>query len=339
MPENIPLLEPTVLRGVVEKLTTPEDLVLSSRVPRTPHAFPTATWDVISGSRSVARPNVPNSEAHIVPQLGMSQQSAAFIYLREKKVFTPTTLHWLRSPGTTSNRQRAEAAVLREVRDLNLRFDNFLEWALWQALTGRLILNGEDVKADIDYKLPTTHKPTISTSWATGTPVQLVDSVTALKQLVIRDGRVQPREAFATTSTMARVFRTFANSNASLLSDRAKDEYYRSGTLPGFLQLDWKLVDSSYDMDNGGQAGFVANDALFIGNYTDNRPIEVLEGPSADDEAPEGHTGKFSKTWKEKDPSARQYLIEWNVLPIITRPEQMVYVEDVAPGSDGGFVD
>jgi hypothetical protein len=39
----------------------------------------------------VAKPNVPNSEAHIVPRLGRSQEAASVIYLREKKVFDPTT--------------------------------------------------------------------------------------------------------------------------------------------------------------------------------------------------------------------------------------------------------
>jgi hypothetical protein len=31
----------------------------------------------------------------------------------------------------------------------------------------------------------------------------------------------------------------------------------------------------------------------------------LMVGPTADDEAPEGFTGKFAKTWKDKDPSAR----------------------------------
>ena len=49
-----------------------------------------------------------------------------------------------------------------------------------------------------------------------------------------------------------------------------------------------------------------------------------MVGPTADDEAPQGFTGKYAKTWKEKDPSARQYLLEWTLLPIVTRPEQML---------------
>src|SRR6187431_2637358 len=96
-----------------------------NRIDKTPHPFPSAQWDVIRGSRTIARPNVPNSEAHIVPQLGRETLAAAFIYLREKKVFSPTTLYWIRTPGDIA-KVNAERAVLRELGDLNRRFDNFV---------------------------------------------------------------------------------------------------------------------------------------------------------------------------------------------------------------------
>lgn len=327
---DIPLLQPVVLRGVVEKLTAPESMLMLNRIPKTPWPYPTATWDVIRGSRMVAKPNVPNSEAHIVPRLGRSQESASFIYLREKKVFEPTTLHWLRAPGQLAA-TNAEAAVMREVGDLNMRFDNFAELCIWRALTGTLTLDYPDVQASIDYKFAASHKPVTAVSWATATPAQIVADVTAWKRLVARDGRVQAKEAFTTEPTVRRIFDSFATGNASisLLSDRMKDSYYGTGTLPGFLGLDWGLNESVYELDDGTQTLFLADDSLLLGNFTDQRPIELMVGPTADDEAPENFTGKFAKTWKEKDPSARQYLLEWNILPVITRPEQIVYVADL----------
>lgn len=323
-----------VLRGVVEKFTAPESLVLFNKVPKFSWPFPSVTWDVIKGSRMVAKPNVPNSEAHIVPRLGRSQESAAFIYLREKKVFEPTTLHWLRTPGELAARN-AEQAVLREVSDLNQRFDNFAEYCLWQALRGRLVLDFEDVQADVDYKFPASHKPAPAASWATATPKQIVGDIRAWKRLILRDSRVPAKEAFATELTLTYIFDSFATTGSSnffggaLLSDRMKDQYYNSGTLPGFMGLQWNTVESIYEQDNGDNTMFVPDNALFIGNYTDQRPIELAEGPTADDEAPSHFTGKFAKTWKEKDPSARQYLLEWNLFPVITRPEQMIFVDDV----------
>lgn len=351
MPE-ISLLQPTVLRGVVERFTAPQSLEMLSRIPKTPHPFPTVQWEVIRGSRAVARPNVPNSEAHIVPRLGRSQESAAFIYLREKKVFEPTTLHWLRQAAnslTDLNKTQAEAAVMREVADLNQRFDNFAELCIWKSLTGNLVLDYPDVQANVDYKFLPSHKPFVGTSWATALPNQIVSDIRAMKRLVSKDGRVQAKEAYATELTMSYIFSAFAGTGAAnvnagvLLSDRMKDQYFQSGILPGFMGLDWKPQDAVYDStdaaytssptDPGQETGFIKDNALILGNLTDNRPIEMFIGPTADDEAPDGYTGKFAKTWKDKDPSARQYLLEWNILPVVTRPEQIVYVDDVTKTS------
>jgi hypothetical protein len=327
---DIALLEPVVIREVVQKLNIPENLVLSNRLPKTPYPYPSVTWDVIRGSRTVGRPNVPNSEAHIVPRLGIAQQAAAFLYYREKKVFQPTTLHWLRAPGSVSNLNNAEMAVMREVTDLNQRCDNLVEWCCWQALTGMLSFSYADVSANVDYLIPASHKvagPVVS--WNTATPDQIVKDVQAWKRLISRDARVKATEAWATEPTITKILSAFARAATTIMSDRMRDAYYGSGVLPGFLGLDWNEVESQYDTDTGSVALFLPDNALVLTNLSENRPMEIMEGPTADDEAPDGFTGKFSKTWKEKDPSARQFLLEYNFLPIITRPEQIVYVADV----------
>lgn len=345
---EISLLQPLVFRSIVEKFTAPESLKLLSTVPQTPHPFPTVNWEIIRGSRAIARPNVPNSEAHIVPRLGRDSASAAFVYLREKKVFEPTTLHWLRQAANSTAdlaKSRAEEAVLREITDLNTRFDNFAEFLLWRSLTGNITLDYPDVQASVDYKFLPSHKPAPAASWATATPAQIIEDVRAWKRLVWRDGRVDATTAYASEKTISYIFDSFATTGATnfsggnLLSDRMKEQYYASGTLPGFMGLNWVVQESVYDASGaaytsspttpGQETQFLADNAIVLGNFTEGRPIELYIGPTADDEAPENFTGKFAKTWKDKDPSARQYLLEWNLLPIIQRPEQLVYVADV----------
>lgn len=329
---DIPLLQPQVLRGVVQKLPVPEPAFWLNRVSGQPYPFPVVRWDVIKGSRMVAKPNVPNSEAHIVPRLGVSQESAAFIYLREKKVFEPTTIHWIREPGEIA-RVNAEKAVLREVSDLNLRFDSFLEWCFWQCVAGGVLtLDYEDVQATVDYKIPATHLTHPAVSWASATAVQMRDDIVAWKRLIARDARVPAREVLLTEKTMGYVFHAFAD-NPEMFSDRMKDQFFASGMIEGFLGLKWTTVESTYDNDSGVATQWLADDAVIIGNFTDNRPLYYYEGPTADDDAPTGWTGKYSKTWKDKDPSARQYLLEWNVLPILERPEQIVYMHNVTATS------
>jgi hypothetical protein len=357
---------------VVEKFVTPETLLMLNRLDQTPWPFPSATWDVVKGSRAVAKPNVPNSEAHIISRLGRSQESASFIYLREKKVFEPTTLHWLRTPGEIAQ-INAERAVLREINDINQRFDNFAEWSCWQALGGAIQYNYADIQATIDFKFPSSHFVTPATPWventalgyyttggasgnsgaagsastlgqpntrlnASGgtityaTPVSMIEDVRSWKRLLQIHGRVPAKEVFATSVTMAALMEAWVSATqastvsipATMLSDRMKDEFYSTGIMTGFMGLTWNTVEQVFESDLGNLTFFVPDGQLYMGNYTDQRPVEMLIGPTADDEAPEGFTGKYAKTWKEKDPSARQYLLEWHMLPIVTRPEQML---------------
>lgn len=342
---DISLFQPTVLLGVVEKFTAPESLTMLNRISTRPSPFPTATWDVLKGSRTIGRPNVPNSEAHIVPKLGRSQESASFIYYREKKVFEPTTVMWIRQPGEIA-RVNAEREVMREVTDLNTRLDNLIEYTIWQMFTGNLDIVQPDGSNDapdvhVDYKLPASHKTDAATSWSTATPKQIIDDVRNWKRLIKRDGQVDAREAYTTEKTLSYIFDAFAHlptsTPAYLLSDRMRDQYYTQGTLPGFLGIDWKIQDSVFDSTNsaygdnptdpGADQSFLAEDHIIFGNFTDGRPFELVEGPTADWSAPTGYTGKFSKTFFEPDPSARQILLEYNWLPVLNRPEQFVYAD------------
>lgn len=320
---DVSLFETNVLTGVVEKLTQPTDYKWLGTIPTKNEPFPVASWDVIRGSRMVSKPNTPNAEAHIVPRMGVSRETASFIYVREKKVLEPTTLHWLRAPGTAANKESAERAVMREVTDLNQRVDNLQEWALWQAIQGKIVLDTADVSAVVDYKMPASHLVTSTNPWAGATPQQIVADVTAMKRQIQRDGKVQATDAYADPQTLDAIVSAFSSNGASLLSDRAKDKYISDGTLPGFLQLNWVPVSETYDVETGGgSTPYLEENKIIFANAKTNRPIELAYGPSADDDAPQGHTGKFSKSWKDKDPSARQVLIELNFLPMVTRPEQ-----------------
>jgi hypothetical protein len=368
---------PPKLRGVTyrEKFVTPDSLPMLSRLDQTPWPYPSATWDVIKGSRMIATPNVPNSEAHVVSRLGRQQESASFIYLREKKVFQPTTLHWIREAGQLAA-INAERAVLREINDLNIRFDNFAEWSIWQALTGSLSYNYPDVQGTVNYGFPPSHLITAAVPWVTTsspgqyanpanptggaltaaqalnqvstvlepysgatmvykTPVGIIEDIRSWKRIVQVHGRVPAREVFATSVTMAGLMEAWVqagqgatvNIPATMLSDRMKDQYYSSGIIDGFMGLTWTQIEQVYESVSGNLTFFVPDGILYMGNYTDQRPVEMLIGPSADDEAPNGFTGKYSKTWKEKDPSARQVVLEWSLLPIITRPEQLLFIQ------------
>src|SRR3712207_3422985 len=149
-------------------------------------------------------------------------------------------------------------------------------------MKGQLAFDFPDVQANVDYQFPASHKPTPTVGWDTATPQQIVGDIRAWKRLIRRDGRVEAREAFCTEQTLAFIFDSFAANGASpavLLLDRMKDQYYQSGTLPGFMGMTWNTVESVYDDAAGVSTLFVPDNALFMGNYTDQRPIEMYVGP------------------------------------------------------------
>lgn len=334
MPPEISLLEPQILQGVVNKMEVKDDLVLLKSAPRESVPFPFYRWEVTRGQRRMAVPNVPNSEAYIIPRYSSGWNEASLIYLRNKKTFQPTTLYWLKSAGqSASNRANAEAAVMRELEDLNNMHDVFFEYGLWQAIQGTLTYTagpgvfgpgGGAVTQTVDYKLPTSHKPTAT--WGTGTTIQTIaNAFAAWRKLIQVDGQVNARTVYATSDTLNKIMQLLSTTeNSGMLSDRMKDQYFSTGQVDGFLSLDWRPMDAEYTDAQGNVVKFIPDNRLVIGNFTDGRPYSLVQGPSADHQAPAGFIGRFTKSWLQPDPSDRQILIEDHALPIVQKPNQFV---------------
>ena len=352
---TLDLLRPQVFNGVVQKFTTSQTKVMLNSITKTPWPYPTAEWDVLRGSMAIARYNVPGGEANIVDRLGRSHQNVAFATLREKKIFPTVLMRYLRTPGSVSEVNAAQL-IVRELRDLNERFDNRVELDIWQALTGTLPISDAELGSigNVDYGFLPSHKPTTAHNWSTATPAQIVADVKAWKKLILRDGQVKPTDAWTSTDVLDYVFQAFATRGdsgtnfvgAALLSDRMKDQYFAEGTLPGFMGLNWNINENTYDPNgtayagnpitpsvNNGATPFLNYNSLIIGNFTDNRPLELFEGLITDERAPVNYTGRFAKNWQDEDPSELQYLMAYSYLPVISRPEQFVSVLNVTLGS------
>ena len=324
MPE-ISLLEAEILNGVIEELEYPDSFA-GTKMLGAPEAspWPIARWDVEYMSRSVAVPNMPNTEAKIVPHLGVGQRTASFIYLREKKIFKPTTLHWLRTPGQLAMKN-AERYVMKEIKDLDRRFMAFAEFCVWQMFSGELVLDYPDVKATVNYNIDATHKPTVTTPWSDA-DADIIGDVIGWKRRIAEDGAAaMTREIWMNGETFEYIGKN--TTIRGLFSDRLRDQYLGAGEVLGLLGLNWMTYDAMYQDSNGDLVKYIPNDRAFL--YADNpeRPFYMMEGPSADHEAPANTIGKFAKTWMEPDPSNRQYLCEWHFLPILERPDQVMWCD------------
>jgi len=327
MPE-ISLLQPTVLNGFVRRKPFPQNLLgLQIMGTRTGYPFPNWSYDIVQGNQLMSKPNVPNQEAHIRPQSGVGNVAGSFIYMRDKKPFTPTTLHWLRTPGELA-RNAAEATVAQEVTDMDDAIERFVEWSVWQMFTtGTLIVNRPDApRVNVNYQIPSTHLFTPSPLWSDLANSNILQNLNAWKLLMLTDSNTTVRRVFLNSNTLYNYVYTNGKIQ-TLLSNEMKDTLLKTGTVTGLGGVDWVTYDLTYtdDWTTPGTpvTKYYIPDKVVVLLAEDRNAYGIMEGPTADDEAPAGNTGKFTKTWKEKDPSTRLVLEEYPFIPILPKPDNV----------------
>jgi hypothetical protein len=330
---DIPLLQPKVLNGFIVDKPFPQQLLgLQIVNRREPYPFPTWAYEIIRGNLLMSKPNVPNSEAHLRGMQGIGSAAGAFIYMRDKKMFEPTTLYWLRMPGSLAARN-ATMMVAREVRDLDDSIERFVEYCIWQMFfNGTLSVRRPDAPpVDVDYKVPNNHKVTASPLWSDTTNADILGNVAAWKQVIIDDSTFDADTVIMTTST----WNNYVMQNVKLkntISNEQKDEYIRTGTIKGIANIkNWLAYDLSYvdDWTTPGTPATVkfvpVNKLLMMAPEGD--PWKIFEGLSSDHQALQqnpNYTGKFTKSWIEEDPSNRVILEEYPFIPVLQRPYNIV---------------
>lgn len=320
---DIEILKQTVLTGIIQKFVAPPENLGRSLFSPVTNPETVAEWDVLKGSRQRGAPTLPNREGKLVNPLGVGKRTASFIYYREKKAFEPTTLRWLRTPGQLA-KANAQAAVTREVVDLNNRLERLVESYCWDALKGTITINEADVKATVDMGFDATHKPTAGTLWDDTLNADIHGDIKAWKKLMIEDSGVAATTVYANSDTMEYVYKN--DGLRELWTDKRKDQYFEQGEVTGLLGLTWVTFDGAYENTSSVTVNYIP-DGYIIMIANSGRPFELLEGPSADHDAPTSHTGKFSKSWIEKDPSAQFVLAEYHFLPIVKQVDQVIYAQ------------
>lgn len=320
---DLEILKQTVLTGIIQKFVAPPENIGRGLFTTVTHPETVAEWDVIKGSRQRGAPTLPNREGKLVNPLGVGKRTASFIYYREKKAFEPTTLRWLRTPGDLA-RANAEAAVRREVTDLNNRLERLVESYCWDALKGTITIDEPDVKASVDMGFDATHKPTAATLWTDTLNADIHGDIKAWKKIMVEDSGYPTTNVYANSNTMEYVYKN--DGLRELWTDKRKDQYYEQGEVTGLLGLNWMTFDGAYENTSSVTVNYIP-DGYIIMSASSGRPFELIEGPSADHDAPNMHTGKFSKSWIERDPSAQFVLIEYHFLPIIKYVDQVIYAQ------------
>lgn len=337
------ILEPKVFQAMVDALEPSRGLKLYNAVPKEKTPYPYAEWTVKHGRFSeLAEYNVQNSEANLpARQAGHSRKTATLAYIREGDYFTPTATMYekdLENTGNEAAMRNMEAVVAEQVANVNDRINNRIEWSLWQAIQGGINYLGKNTgPITVDYHFRTSHKVTLAAAdmvdAGTSSVQSNIDWITQAKQLIQKDGGVPVTNVWLTQPTLDLIVKSWttsavSNANRTLLSDRMLDQYFTTGTLPGFLGVEsWEVINQYYDVRSADEQSvtvqsYIPHGTVIFANMSANKPLRYVQGPTADFSAPSGFIGRFAKNWLAEDPSGRKFVIEESGLPLLDRPDQ-----------------
>lgn len=344
-PSNI--FEPMTLQALVNSLEPKQGHLLLNSTRKEQEENFTFSWDISFGTgTSIAEFNVPNSKANMVDRAGSKSNTAiaTMAYMREADYFNYTNVNWLKDPASINDpsvKLRGEQKVADQIKHMADRFDNRIEWSLWKAMQGSLTYNGKNTgPLNVDYRIRPEHKVTFAAAdqWDNTTAAdfkKLIDGIRGLKKLIEVDGGVPVTEIFATGKTIDLLMDVWQRAVLNGMPDRYITdgqiaEYMSTGVITGgFMGVDtWTRVDQYLPVNQPDGSvvvdSYLPHGTLILANRTENNALSLYNGPSADWDAPQGHIGRFSKSWIDPDPSGRAFLIEESFLPVIKAPDQFV---------------
>lgn len=283
------------------------------------------TWDEIHQSRDLAKFTHPDSEANTNEERKVIKRSATTAPIKEKKSLDPSTLAWLREPGT-EHQQRGRQAVTDEMEDLSGKVDRLVEWMIWEALHGQLIVNQDDVKFSVDYGIPSDHKDSPSTLWDDTANATVIENLKSWKTMIQEDSNQQADRVFMPEEVMTYVIKN--ESVRDMIGENTLTEQVaRTGQIQRLANLDLVVYDSGYVDESGDFQKFVGNKDVIMTTSPETNFGRMYTAPATDPKS-NFQPGRFSKSWEEEDPATTQVLIEYHVLPVILKPEN-IYVTSV----------
>lgn len=327
------ILENRVLTGVIRKLDPPQNLIgVSDIVDETiPAPSNLIEWDEISLSKELAQFSAPDAEANRVDRDGVTLREARTASIREKKNLKGKTLSWLREPGT-ENQQMARAGVRRAEEDLNRRIQKRVEWMIWQALHGSITYQTEDYNLNVTFNLQSSHQddPTSLSNgqalWSDDKNATPIQDLIEMQEIVEDDSNSSPNTVFMTRKVLRNIV---SNSQVQSIigEDQLTEQLFQTGQIQSMAGLDVVIYDASYNDSSGNSQKFVGQNDVVVMDTNFSNVVDMIEAPAVDPKANFG-PGMFSKSWETEDPPAINVLTEYQVLPILRKPDA-VYTTNV----------
>lgn len=317
------VLDTRAFLEIIRKMPPLSDLFGVTLFDRRPHDSGGATWMVRESDKGIATFTGPDDAADTIQKMAQALKTSNWLHTREKKTLPPSVLRWIKAPADDQSAgQYAEEYIRDESQDMLDRIERTLEWLVWQALTGTITVTVAGVSLAVDFDVPSANKPSPNASWATA-GTDIYSDIVAWKKQVATASGVMPTDVVIDSTTLGYMFNNTALQK--YLTDELKRQFAIEGSVPNYLGMKWTVYDLGYT-SGGSAAQYVAAKTLRMFARSAGR---ILEGPVPDLDAPNNLFGRYAKTWKSKDPSSWNFLVDWTGMVILRDPSAVLYCSDV----------
>jgi hypothetical protein len=292
---------------------------------------PRLAFDIITGSETVLKTLRAEEPATIGVKTGRRTITMEAPRLSEKRMVHNYELIAMRAYGEQYATEKMATRIAREQFDMRNKFDRTIEFWCSQALKGK-IYDSDLTTELLNFSMDADHTPSLTTTskWnsvATGSPIT---DIRDWKLLIEEDSghEITGWSAICGHKAMDALLQN--TSVLELLKYQGGGTLLRDAKVINIAGVDITEYNASWKTDAGVRTRFIPAEAfVLIGEGAD-----VFDFPYArtmDDEDP-GGTGNpgapslfFSNSWVEKDPSGRWIKVESCPLPVVVRPDAIVY--------------
>lgn len=340
------------MTAVVENIKSPNQFV--KRLCFSDHqAVETETIeiDTVTKGREIAPFIRKNGEGLMVGGVSEGFSTVEAPNIRLKKPFKPSSVFERRagsrifSSGSSEVMSARERSIMRDLTGIENMIVNAEEWMCCQALQGTIkyeVADGEVFQ--ITYPKANANIITLSTFWNDGTPanVKLLANLHLVKQVLSDAEGVAPTDAICGTEAAAAFLALVEGGYVKVLdiagvqagtvtfaTQFSDDGVIYLGTVSGIRFWEYgrsaSLNGVATPMIRAKYVEFISASAasdrvLYFGAIPDE---DAFEGGNWVGE-------RFSKSWKEKDPSCTMALVHARPLPVTRRPNATVSMKVVS---------
>ena len=329
------LFRTRVLTRAVNRMRTPGMVIYDRLFRGREHleASDRLAFDVISGSEEVLQSISVSAPATVTEKTSRKTITLQAPRLAQKRIIHTHELNALRGYGQQFAVEQMQTRIARELMDMRAMHDRTLEYWAASALKG--VIHDADGGELVNFSLDGTHTPTETGDdlW-TSAGSNPLGRIREYQRLVEDDSGapITGWVAFLGSDVMDALLDH--DDVLDLLKYSLGQSIAQTGRITNLADVELVEYNGSYLDPDGQRQRFIASDHFLLAGLCQDL-VDCPYAPVVDSDA-EGGVGNsglgemfFSKSWDEKDPSGRWIKTEARPLPVLQRPDCVVYAKVV----------